>query len=230
MKKLILAIAAITGLATTEAAAGIYKLDVTVTDPGGIGFSQPVFRFTNLSSGVQQIGDLSVSNGPGSWDWVYSATTPATDPYRMIEPAGATRTLLSGEEWNGVGVIDNGGPALIRYGFAGFDPSEFFQFSADPERAGGTPDVIDVRQFMTNDQMTIGVSFVGGPTLTGSDWTAELIDPNGGSGASNQLYRLTLQQSFDDPSSAAPEPASWALMIGGFGLTGGALRRRRALA
>jgi hypothetical protein len=30
--------------------------------------------------------------------------------------------------------------------------------------------------------------------------------------------------------AGGPEPASWALMIGGFGLTGAALRRRRALA
>jgi hypothetical protein len=28
-------------------------------------------------------------------------------------------------------------------------------------------------------------------------------------------------------SAAVPEPASWALMIGGFGIAGGALRRRR---
>jgi hypothetical protein len=27
-----------------------------------------------------------------------------------------------------------------------------------------------------------------------------------------------------------PEPATWAMMIGGFGLVGGALRRRRAIA
>jgi hypothetical protein len=29
---------------------------------------------------------------------------------------------------------------------------------------------------------------------------------------------------------AVPEPATWAMMIGGFGLVGGALRRRRSLA
>ena len=28
--------------------------------------------------------------------------------------------------------------------------------------------------------------------------------------------------------SAAPEPATWAMMITGFGLTGAAVRRRRA--
>lgn len=30
--------------------------------------------------------------------------------------------------------------------------------------------------------------------------------------------------------AAVPEPAEWALMIGGFGMTGGALRRRRSIA
>ena len=33
-----------------------------------------------------------------------------------------------------------------------------------------------------------------------------------------------------DASAAAPEPASWTLMIAGFGLAGAALRRRRAVA
>ena len=33
-----------------------------------------------------------------------------------------------------------------------------------------------------------------------------------------------------DPRAAVPEPATWAMMIGGFGLLGGAARRRRAVA
>jgi hypothetical protein len=45
---------------------------------------------------------------------------------------------------------------------------------------------------------------------------------------------LPVTATFDwvrDPSaSAAPEPASWALMIGGFGMAGATLRRRRASA
>lgn len=31
-----------------------------------------------------------------------------------------------------------------------------------------------------------------------------------------------------DPVPSAPEPATWAMMVGGFGLIGGAMRRRRA--
>ena len=38
-----------------------------------------------------------------------------------------------------------------------------------------------------------------------------------------------LQVSFTGATSAAPEPASWALMIGGLGLAGAALRRRHAM-
>jgi PEP-CTERM motif len=41
--------------------------------------------------------------------------------------------------------------------------------------------------------------------------------------AQNRAVRLA-------PNSAVPEPAIWAMIIIGFGLTGGALRRRRAKA
>lgn len=43
--------------------------------------------------------------------------------------------------------------------------------------------------------------------------------------AGDNYYALSELQAF-----AVPEPASWALMIAGFGLSGAALRRRRALA
>ena len=53
--------------------------------------------------------------------------------------------------------------------------------------------------------------------------------------SNNNLYRINAQSpgaSFyvtatSSAVAAVPEPASWAMMIGGFGLTGAALRRRR---
>jgi len=65
------------------------------------------------------------------------------------------------------------------------------------------------------------------------------FDPN-----ANDTYRVTLTvtglsggtQSFSTLAQvgsgvgAVPEPASWALMVGGFGLVGGAMRRRTAKA
>ena len=50
---------------------------------------------------------------------------------------------------------------------------------------------------------------------------------------SAQEWVMLTEVDFDGTLSdvaAVPEPASWALMIGGFGLAGAALRRRRALA
>ena len=41
------------------------------------------------------------------------------------------------------------------------------------------------------------------------------------------LFRATLTVSGTPTSSAAPEPASWAMMIAGFGLLGAAMRRRK---
>jgi hypothetical protein len=55
-----------------------------------------------------------------------------------------------------------------------------------------------------------------------------LNDGNRKCGAS--CYGADVQATFDWKSDPVPEPASWALMIGGFGLTGAALRRRRVAA
>jgi hypothetical protein len=48
--------------------------------------------------------------------------------------------------------------------------------------------------------------------------------------AANPGYSLSFSPGIVNagPGSAAPEPASWALMLSGFGLVGGAMRRRQA--
>ena len=43
-------------------------------------------------------------------------------------------------------------------------------------------------------------------------------------GGSQQFDNIVL----NDVAAAVPEPATWAMMLGGFGLIGGAMRRRRA--
>jgi len=60
-----------------------------------------------------------------------------------------------------------------------------------------------------------GEPIVGATTDLGGTDTTGLFDPSAYSG---------------HLESAAPEPASWALMLGGFGLVGGALRSRRKAA
>jgi len=38
----------------------------------------------------------------------------------------------------------------------------------------------------------------------------------------------TFAEASRGPTSPAPEPASWLMMVGGFGLLGAAMRRRKA--
>lgn len=74
---------------------------------------------------------------------------------------------------------------------------------------------------------------------TYGDNTAAILVGNGGRTIWNGFLNDTLDSSklyssqlsyLTGVTSAVPEPATWALMITGFGLAGSALRRRRALA
>ena len=50
--------------------------------------------------------------------------------------------------------------------------------------------------------------------------------PNGDGGCNNCYFGQVATLSVPNPVSGTPEPGSWALMIGGFGLVGTAVRRR----
>jgi len=88
---------------------------------------------------------------------------------------------------------------------------------------------------LTNDPNDIvGVLF--GPGSNGDGWQTYTADLALGAGTYTFRFAETDNQGFfqaglDNVSitgGAVPEPASWALMLGGFGLVGGAMRRRRA--
>ena len=66
----------------------------------------------------------------------------------------------------------------------------------------------------TGDQVTVGANFVG--------------DANFDPGEAFALNRTAA--TFAATAAAVPEPASWALMLGGFGLVGGVMRMRRKAA
>ncbi|HEX8445326.1 MAG TPA: FxDxF family PEP-CTERM protein [Sphingomonas sp.] len=74
---------------------------------------------------------------------------------------------------------------------------------------------------------TTGPGMLGGYVIGGS--AAQMVSPglqslviSGNTTANSTSFSGTI----DFSVAAVPEPASWALMIGGFGLVGGAMRRR----
>lgn len=208
----VLAMAAAAGSAT---AATTFKLDVVVRSEAGVRFSAPIFTFTNQSSSGIQVSGVAISDGP-PWDRVLNLTSP----YDIVNPAAGTRTLLIGEE--ATFDTNNGVTSSISYGLTSFDPGDFFRFSADPEASNGGSAVIDIRPFLNADALKITAGFVGGPTLSGTDWTLGYFNLHGDLTAdSNQFYRMTLEQ------TVVPEPSTWAFMIVGSGLAGSGLRARR---
>lgn len=105
-----------------------------------------------------------------------------------------------------------------------FNPS-FSQFEISTDAAGaitawhiniglggGGDFILDNNWFGSfGDQVAVGANFVG--------------DANFDPGEAFALNRTAA--SFAATPAAVPEPASWALMLGGFGLAGGAMRMRR---
>ena len=71
-----------------------------------------------------------------------------------------------------------------------------------------------------NGQALSGDAYAGGTALFSNS-------PYSGYCETNGTCDLNFRVSSFTPSGAVPEPASWALMIVGFGLTGGAMRRRK---
>ena len=70
------------------------------------------------------------------------------------------------------------------------------------------------------DRAITSVSFLGGKTPTGFSFSGNSVFLN----VSGQTYAASDFTSLS--ITAVPEPAQWAMMIGGFGLVGAATRRR----
>jgi len=101
-----------------------------------------------------------------------------------------------------------------------------------------TADLISFDVWVPNDTHMIGSPEFPHFGLTGGQWTTYTLPAHRPLEAGNRWYfhianspayidNLVFQ---NDRIAAVPEPATWAMMIIGFGLTGAALRRREGVA
>ena len=74
---------------------------------------------------------------------------------------------------------------------------------------------------------SVPITLNGSNTLTWSYTSPGPDNGPGGQGVGDESWSL---QDVTVNTLGVPEPATWALMIGGFGMAGAALRRRRAIA
>ncbi|WP_235889116.1 PEPxxWA-CTERM sorting domain-containing protein [Glacieibacterium frigidum] len=95
---------------------------------------------------------------------------------------------------------------------------------------GYNQQTLDVFDIDGNSLLNVVITPVAGPPydFAQSGYTRFSVDSTNGIGGFSLLpFGAEYNYSIDNLAATVPEPASWALMIGGFGLVGAALRRRR---
>lgn len=137
----------------------------------------------------------------------------------LSSPGGQNLTLMR-HNGTGSGGVNN---ATITFDDAGRAQSYFSAISGTTWRpSGGTP--INIMQLPSGTRTSTFAAFDGG-NPNGS-WGFRVYDSQPGDDGFIREVRLSITT---DAVAAVPEPASWAMMIGGFGIVGGAMRRRRRM-
>jgi hypothetical protein len=156
---------------------------------------------------------------------------------------GVTKSATTSFQYNSVNVPDD--RLLLHPGPNANDSNVFVQFTAPTAgyyRIDGmfnlldnSPTGVDVYFGMTSNQGLVGFggsalnsgntsyAYTGQRFLNQGDAVLAIVNRSGNYGSDSTGLNFTL-------TAGVPEPANWALLIAGFGLTGAAMRRRRTLA
>lgn len=103
------------------------------------------------------------------------------------------------------------GSNSLAFTFNNFDPGESFRWNIDVDRSSTVLTVTGRDLIGSTGYADFGNGLRGTGTFVGL----------GSTGSQFQINAFA-------PTPSVPEPATWAMMIGGFGLVGTAMRRRRA--
>ena len=209
----LLAATAMTGLASAAGAATITNGSFEVGPAAANGY------FAELGFGDTQIAGWTV--GGNSIDYINPS-----NPYWVAQDG--TRALdLSGSAPGSISqTLDT---------VAGQSYTVSFYMAGNPDGAPSTKAMsvdingLGVQNYSFDASGVVSYANLGWTletytfVATGTSSVLTFTDLNTGSPYGAALDNVSI-------SAGVPEPASWALMIGGFGLAGSALRRRRALA
>lgn len=143
---------------------------------------------------------------------------------------GAGRYAFSGSQYYEAGT-DNFGVTfsapISAFGFYGTDIGDFGgQLTLTLLGSGGSKTLV-VPNTIGGDGSTSGSNLYFGFYDTVNTYTSITFGNNSGGSDVFAFDDLSVGSISQVTPSPAPEPASWAMMVGGFGLVGGALRRSR---
>jgi len=161
--------------------------------------------------------------GPGFWtsSETFNLSAGATGTTLNITGFAADDRavlLLNGIEILSTAIFaDGGGTGLFQYTAGGANVTHVFDVGGRPEEPFQPLNLVINSGFLTG---TNTLSFIINDTYAG-------LNGDTVSTAGPTAFNFRGSVSFN-VASAAPEPATWLLMIAGFGMVGGALRRRRA--
>jgi hypothetical protein len=182
-------------------------------------------KITALFAGVALAATLAA--GSASADIFINFDDVATGDFVGSAYSGQGVTFFGVQTTTGFGETSQPNLAYNAASFAGFNVSGGFT------AVSLTDGVFDAASLDFYSGANGTGSLLGSLSLTGSPsgFSAQSLDFSGtafsalfnGNPGTVGIDDLNLQ-------SAAPEPAEWALMLGGFGLAGAALRRRKAVA
>jgi hypothetical protein len=187
--------------------------------------------FANLTINIQQAdANLIKASFDGNLNLTgLSAFTAETENY-MVESSFATL------QFGFVGPASTPYPYLSTYHLSG--PTSWDQANVVGLAVGyAVPSSFSGDHLMIEGnpgRLSISPGYVSGATLAGSE-NFEGTLASLGLSAGSYIYTMgsntitvNIGNTGNSGANAAPEPASWAMFIGGFGLVGGVVRRKKA--
>jgi len=171
-----------------------------------------------LLLGVVGATALAVGSAAGAVVTVDSSTTVVSGPATVADTTtiGFTEATLSSPTFMETVVFTNTLAGLYSITLTTSSPDVDFT-SAFLAGLGGPYDLVEIDDDGTNEFWRLANPI----TLEASTYTLTINGDNSGAGSLGGS--ITIRQ-----ANAVPEPATWAMMLIGFGAVGFAMRRRRA--